>query len=172
MINNQPGRAGDYTKDFLEDFTGLLECDSYTGYNHVENVILVCCLAHCRRHFFEAVPADHSKRLKLLDINSPEEIPADAADPEKAKEGKKIPAEIGLCYCNQLFRIERTLKELSLEEHKAKRLELEVPVWDSFWSWLATVKPLGGSLLEKAVNYAANHRELLGNYLLDGRCEI
>ena len=47
-----------------------------------------------------------------------------------------------------------------------------MPVWDSFWSWLATVKPLGGSLLEKAVNYAANHRELLGNYLLDGRCEI
>ena len=28
------------------------------------------------------------------------------------------------------------------------------------------------SRLEKAVNYAANHRELLGNYLLDGRCEI
>ena len=49
---------------------------------------------------------------------------------------------------------------------------MEVPVWDNFWSWLATVEPLGGSLLEKAVNYAANHKELLGNYLLDGRCEI
>jgi len=172
LYDYQPGRAGDYAKDFLEGFTGLLECDGYTGYNHVENVTLVCCLAHCRRYFFEAVPAARRKKLKLLDINSPEEIPADAADPEKAKERKKIPAEIGLCYCNQLFRIERALKELSPEERKARRLELEVPVWDSFWSWLAIVKPLGGSLLEKAVNYAANHRELLGNYLLDGRCEI
>ncbi len=172
LYDYQPGRAGDYAKDFLEGFTGLLECDGYTGYNSVENVILVCCLAHCRRYFFEAVPAAYRKKQKLLDINSPEEIPADAADPEKAKEGKKIPAEIGLCYCNQLFRIERTLKSLSPEERKARRLELEVPVWDSFWSWLATVKPLGGSLLEKAVNYASNHRELLGNYLLDGRCEI
>lgn len=28
------------------------------------------------------------------------------------------------------------------------------------------------SKLEKAVNYANNHQELLENYLLDGRCEI
>ena len=172
LYDYQPGRAGNYAKNFLEGFSGLLECDGYTGYNSVENVILVCCLAHCRRYFFEAVPAARRKKIKLLDINSPEEIPEDAADPEKAKEDKKIPAEIGLCYCNKLFRIERTLKAMSPEERKNKRLELEVPVWDSFWSWLATVEPLGGSLLEKAVNYAANHKELLGNYLLDGRCEI
>ncbi len=172
LYDYQPGRAGNYAKNFLEGFSGLLECDGYTGYNSVENVILVCCLAHCRRYFFEAVPAARRKKIKLLDINSPEEIPEDAADPEKAKEGKRIPAEIGLCYCNKLFRIERTLKAMSPEERKNKRLELEVPVWDSFWSWLATVEPLGGSLLEKAVNYAANHKELLGNYLLDGRCEI
>ncbi len=172
LYDYQPGRAGNYAKNFLEGFSGLLECDGYTGYNSVENVILVCCLAHCRRYFFEAVPAARRKKIKLLDINSPEEIPEDAADPEKAKEDKKIPAEIGLCYCNKLFRIERTLKAMSPEERKNKRLELEVPVWDNFWSWLATVEPLGGSLLEKAVNYAANHKELLGNYLLDGRCEI
>ena len=73
---------------------------------------------------------------------------------------------------NLLFRVERRLKELSAEERKAKRLELEIPIWNAFWSWLETLTPLGGSLLEKAVGYAANHRELLGNYLLDGRCEI
>ena len=95
------------------------------------------------------MPAARRKKVKLLDINSPEEIPEETADPEKAKVGNRTPAEVGLCYCNQLFRIERTLKTLSAEERKEKRLELEVPVWDSFWSWLATVKPLGGSLLEK-----------------------
>ncbi|MEY8379276.1 transposase, partial [Lachnospiraceae bacterium 56-18] len=75
LYDYQPGRAGNYAKNFLEGFCGLLECDGYTGYNSVENVILVCCLAHCRRYFFEAVPAARRKKIKLLDINSPEEIP-------------------------------------------------------------------------------------------------
>ena len=35
-----------------------------------------------------------------------------------------------------------------------------------------TLNPTSGSKLEKAVNYALNHRETLMNYLLDGRCEI
>lgn len=172
LYEYQPGRQGEYAKNFLEGFSGLLECDGYTGYNQVENVILVCCLAHCRRYFFEAIPAARRKKVKLLDINSPEEIQEETADPEKAKKQKKIPAEIGLSYCNQIFRIERTLKAMDAKERKAKRLELENPVWDDFWTWLETLNPVGGSKLEKAVNYANNHRELLGNYLLDGRCEI
>lgn len=172
LYEYQPGRQGDHAKHFLEGFKGLLECDGYAGYSCVEDVILVCCLAHCRRYFFEAIPAARRKRYKLLDVNSPEEIPEAAASPEKAKEEQKIPAEIGLNYCNQLFRIERKLKELPAEERKAKRLELEMPIWDSFWEWLEAVSPVGGSNLEKAVNYAENHRETLGNYLLDGRCEI
>lgn len=172
LYEYQPGRKGEHAKNFLDGFSGLLECDGYTGYNCVENVILVCCLAHCRRYFFEAIPAAQRRKKKLLDIHSPEEIPEESADPERAKAAKKSPAEIGLQYCNQLFRVERTLKELSAEERKAKRLELEVPIWDSLWAWLGAVDPLGGSLLEKAVNYAENHRELLCNYLLDGRCEI
>lgn len=172
LYEYQPGRKGEYAKNFLEGFSGLLECDGYTGYNSVENATLVCCLAHCRRYFYEAIPAARRRKMKLLDINSPEEIPEEAADPEKAKEEKRIPAEIGLGYCNQLFRIERTLKELSAQERKSRRLDLEVPVWEGFWIWLDTLKPLGGSLLEKAVTYASNHRDLLENYLLDGRCEI
>lgn len=172
LYEYQPGRQGEHAKNFLEGFSGMLECDGYTGYNSVENVVLVCCLAHCRRYFFEAIPASRRRKVKLLDINSPEEIPEETSDPEKAKKEKRIPAEIGLSYCNQLFRIERILKGLSAEERKAKRLELEAPIWDSFWAWLGTIKPLGGSALEKAVGYADNHRELLCNYLLDGRCEI
>ncbi|MCD7790266.1 MAG: IS66 family transposase [Bacteroides thetaiotaomicron] len=172
LYEYQPGRKGEYARGFLEGFSGILECDGYTGYNSVDNVTLVCCLAHCRRYFYEAVPAARRRKMKLLDVNSPEEIPEEAASPDQAKEEKKTPAEIGVHYCNQLFKIERTLKDLPADDRKARRLELEVPIWENFWSWLATVDPAGGSLLEKAVNYAENHRELLGNYLLDGRCEI
>ena len=53
-----------------------------------------------------------------------------------------------------------------------KRLETQPRIWEEFWSWLETLSPTGGSKLEKAVNYAFNHKETLMNYLQDGRCEI
>lgn len=165
------GRAGKYAKDFLEGFRGLLQCDGYQGYNKVADVILVCCLAHGRRKFYEAVPAGRRKSLKLLDINSEEWI-KDPEIPDQPEQEKMIPAEIGLSYCNKLFYIEKTLKDLSSDERKAKREELETPVWDGFWKWIVTIQPLGGSKLQKAVNYALNHRETLCNYMKDGRCEI
>ncbi len=158
----QPGRKGEYAKNFLEGFRGLLECDGYTGYNQVENVTLVCCLAHCRRYFFEAIPAARRRSIKLLDVNSPEEIPQEAADPERAKEQQLLPSEIGLCYCNLLFRIERNLKDLEPEERKERRLKQEVPVWDAFWEWLGTVSPPGGSRLEKAVKLCQQPPEAAG----------
>ena len=112
------------------------------GYNSVENVTLVCCLAHCRRYFFEAVPAVRRRKIKLLDDSSPEEIPQEAADPERAKEDGRLPAGTGLCYCSQLFRIERTLKGLDAQGRKAKRLELEVPVWERFWDLNTSIKKM------------------------------
>lgn len=41
-----------------------------------------------------------------------------------------------------------------------------------FWEWLSSLNPTRGSKLEKAVNYAFNHRESLCTYLQDGRCEL
>ena len=160
------GRAGNYAKDFLEGFAGLLQCDGYQGYNKVADVILVCCLAHCRRKFYEAIPAGRRKSLKLLDINS-EEWLDDPDIPELSGLEQMIPAEVGLSYCNKLFYIEKTLKELPADERKAKREELETPVWNGFWKWIVTINPLGGSKLQKAVNYALNHRETLCNYMKD-----
>ena len=171
LYDYEQGRSGKYARDFLKGFTGLLQCDGYQGYNKVDDVILVCCLAHCRRKFYEAVPAGRRKKIKLLDINSEEWID-DPVIPAENELDRMIPAEIGLSYCNKLFYIERELKELSAEKRKAKREELETPVWNGFWKWIDTVQPLGGSKLQKAVNYALNHRETLCNYMKDGRCEI
>ena len=42
-------------------FHGLVQCDGYQGYNRLEDVTLVCCLAHARCRFFEAVPAARRK---------------------------------------------------------------------------------------------------------------
>lgn len=171
LYDYQPGRGGKYARSFLEGFTGLFQCDGYQGYNKVEDVILVCCLAHCRRKFYEAVPAERRKKMKLLDIQSDGAI-QEPVIPEEAELPKLIPAEVGLAYCNKLFFIERELKGLPANERKEKRLEKETPVWEGFFKWLGNITPAGGSKLEKAVNYARNHRETLCNYLLDGRCEI
>ena len=93
----------------------MVQCDGYQGYNRLEDVILVCCLAHARRKFFEAVPAARRKKLKLLDVNSDEAI-EDTGLPDEEKLEQLLPAEIGLLYCNKLFYLERTLKELEAEE--------------------------------------------------------
>ena len=171
LYEYQPGRKGCYPKEFLKGFKGKLQCDGYTGYNQVEDVTLVCCLAHCRRKFYEALPEERRKTLKLLDINSCEEL-KEPEIPEEDRLEMAPPAEIGLAYCNRLFFLERQLKEKGLEERKAARIEQEIPVWNQFWKWIDRLSPVGGSKLEKAVNYAQNHHETLMNYLLDGRCEI
>ena len=108
--------------------------------------------------------------MKLLDINSAEAL-KEPVIPETDLD-KYIPAEIGVAYCNKLFYLERTLKGLASEERKAKRLEQEVPVWDAFLNWLSGLNPTKGSKLEKAVNYAVNHKDSLQAYLQDGRCEL
>ena len=171
LYDYQPSRKGSCAQNFLEGFRGLVQCDGYQGYNRLEDVILVCCLAHARRKFFEAVPAARRKGLKLLDINSDMAI-EDINLPDEEEVKQFLPAEIGLLYCNKLFYLERTLKDLNPEERKHQRDVLEQPVWDQFWNWLDTLHPTGGSRLGTAVNYAQNHHDTLMNYLLDGRCEI
>ncbi|MDW2799660.1 transposase [Clostridium boliviensis] len=67
-------------------------------------------------------------------------------------------------YCNQLFQIEKELKDLEPEERQKKRLELERPVLDAFWKWTNGINALGGSKLAKAINYAQNQRSYMENY--------
>lgn len=73
-------------------------------------------MAHCRRKFFEALPVERKKTMKLLDIDSAEAI----KEPEISQGDleKYIPAEIGVAYCNKMFYMEREFKNLSFEERK------------------------------------------------------
>ena len=170
LYEYQPGRSGSYPRQFLEGFQGMLQCDGYQGYAKVAEVLLLCCSAHARRKFYEALPVEKKKTIKLLDINSAQAI-KEPEIPQKDLD-KYIPAEIGVAYFNKLFYLEREFKDLSPEDRQAKRMEQEVPIWDNFFTWLETLNPSKGCKLEKAVNYALNHKDTLRNYLLDGRCEL
>lgn len=168
LYDYQPGRGSQYPIEFLQGFKGMLHCDGYSAYGCIEDVILICCLAHARRKFFDAIPASRRKNFKLLDINSEEIL----QDPDCSGFKELIPAEQGVIFCNRLFFRERLLKNLPPEEKKQKRIEEETAIWDEFWNWIGILNPVGGSKLEKAVNYAQNHHETLMNYMKDGRCEI
>lgn len=148
LFDYQPSRSGDNAAAFLKDFKGYVHTDGYSGYNSLKEVTRCGCWAHLRRKFYEAIP------------------------PGKQNKSEESYAEIGVGYCNRLFHIEEELQDLSPEERYIKRLELEKPVLEAFWSWLDTVAALRGSKLAKAVTYALNQKPFMENYLLDGRCSI
>ena len=148
LYDYQPSRNGDHAVTYLKDFKGYVHSDGFSGYNKLKDVTRCGCWAHLRRKFVEAIPAKKSKDASLTS------------------------AEIGRDYCNQLFKIEDSLKNLSPEERFHKRLELEKPVLEAFWCWLENVTFLKGSALGKAVIYAKNQKPYMENYLLDGRLAI
>jgi len=55
--------------------------------------------------------------------------------------------------CNQLFRIEKQLTDITPDERCERRLELAKPVWDAYLVWLKKAKPLPQSALGKSVTY-------------------
>ncbi|WP_154442839.1 IS66 family transposase [Tissierella pigra] len=151
LYEYQPSRASKHPKEFLKGFKGFLQTDGYQGYNDVSDVIQVGCFAHARRGFTDTLKA----------------LPKDSTV-------SKTNAQEGVDFCNELFRIERALKELSPEERYIKRLEQSKPVLEAFLSWLNIKKEqvLPKSNLGKAINYCLNQWSKLESFMLDGRLEI
>lgn len=151
LYDYQQTRASKHPRRFLDGFEGYLHVDGYAGYNGLSNVTLVGCWAHARRKFTEA--------LKAL--------------PESASTSN-VKAKEGLAFCNQLFEIERDLKDVSPEERYKERLERSQPVLEAFSAWLREQTPrvLPKSALGQAIKYCRNQWERLGAFLQDGRLEI
>lgn len=148
LYDYQPSRNGDHAAIYLKDFKGYVHSDGYSGYNKLSGITRVGCWAHLRRKFVEAIST------------------------KKSLDAPPTNAEIGRQYCDKLFSIEDSLKDLSPEEKFRKRLELAKPVLEAFWCWLDSLNALKGSALGKAVTYAQNQRPYMENYLLDGRCSL
>ena len=157
IYDYHPTRAHIVPENYLKNWNGYLHTDCYDGYNPLEGHLVRCaCWAHLRRYWYDAVPAELQKAAEKGTIN-------------KEQAG---PAVTGFLYCNKLFEIERSLKNLTPEERYEKRIEKELKLIKKFFAWVDTLEPLGGSKLEKAVNYSKNHEETLQNYLKDGRLSI
>jgi transposase len=151
LFEYQTTRAGKHPRRFLSGFKGYLHVDGYTGYNGLPDITLVGCWAHARRKFDEA--------LKAL---------------PDAKSSAPVAAKEGLDFCNQLFAIERDLKEATPDERYKIRLERSRPVLDAFSAWLKNQFPrvLPKSALGQAIRYCRSQWDKLEAFLLDGRLEI
>jgi len=152
LYEYQTTRASKHPCRFLNGFKGYLHVDGYAGYNGLPDVILVGCLSHARRKFTDT--------LKAL--------------PKTEQGTVSVTAQEGLNFCNQLFVIERELKELSYEERYQARLERSAPILEAFSAWLKMQTPrvLPKSALGQAIQYCRNQWSKLTAFLKDGRLEI
>lgn len=117
----------------------------------MKDVTLVGCWAHARRKFDEA--------LKAL---------------PPSQEKTETAAQQGLKFCNQLFAIERELKEVSAEARYTIRQERSLPVLNAYLAWLRQQRSrtLPKSKLGEAIGYSLNQWDKLSAFLEDGRLEI
>lgn len=139
---------------FLQDYTGKLMADCYSGYQGITlrtdgRIERGACVAHARRKVFDG------------------------------RGGYPLEASFLLGKFQQLYDIEDRAKKSSTEDSPEERLALRqreaVPVWEAIGQWLwcdAASRILPKSKLGEALGYLKNHWDPLRLYLTDGRMPI
>ena len=146
----RPGRGANILHETLDSFGGILQSDGYSAYTSFmkahPGVVLVSCLAHIRRKFFDA----RSNHPEL--------------------------AEMALRAIQYLYRIEDICRryELAPERRRWLRQRYARPAYTALLEWVNEQRraSLSKGGIGKALNYAYNHLPRLGAYLDDGRIEI
>jgi|TARA_Y100000310_G_scaffold343827_1_gene453320 transposase len=152
LFDFDPTRSAAVPLRLMADYQGYLVTDGYKGYAAIlrqPGVLGAGCWAHARRKFDEAIKSQG----------------------KPAKSGK---AHQGLAFIQQLYRIERQIREQPPDERKRIRLAKASPLLDKIKAWLVSsideVPPR--SKLGIAINYLATEWDHLGRYLEDGRVPI
>jgi len=149
IYDYQSDRRHIHPGNFLKNFKGYLHTDGYEGYHKLpETIIVVGCLAHLRRKFFDA--------FKTL---------------PKEKQPESNAAK-GVAYLDKLFHLEKQFASLTPDNRLKERERLSRAVFDEFYNWIYGLAALPNTLLGKAIHYANSQRKYLERYLLDGRLEI
>jgi transposase len=143
-----PDRKGERPRTHLRGYTGILQADAYSGYDHLYrdgSIVEAACWAHARRKFYDVLQVDASP------------IATDAM------------RRIGLLYA-----IEREIRGLSPAVRRAVRQERSAPILADLRTWLeATLLQLSAkSGLAKAIHYSLVRWPALTRYCEDGRIEI
>jgi transposase len=146
LFDYAPTRAGSVPTSLLDDFSGYLVTDDYSGYNAVckENGITrVACWAHARRKFNDV--------LKI----------------QKVKAGK---AQVAMNYIGQLYRLEKQCADLSNKARLASRKKESSLIINEMREWLdkSLSQSPKESKLGNALHYLNNNWSRLIEFLIDG----
>lgn len=158
LFSYSPSRSGAQACELLKGFSGYLQTDDYGGYNKAvkaNQLTQLGCNAHARRKFNDARKS---------------EPPQAVASGSKKLSG----ADIGLLFYKKLYRIEKEIKDLSLEKRFQIRLEKSVPLMKKFVMWAEKKlqdRPKG-SKLGTALKYLVRNQEKLIQYCGHGKLNI
>ncbi len=145
VFHYRPGRGGDFAKNLLAGFQGVLVRDQYAGYNKVEGVTPAGCWAHLRRKFVESSPKG-------------------ADEPPDTLTGQAI------LQIRKIFEIEKDLQDHTPEERQKERLDRAKPLIDDFFAWVESKRPevTAKCKLREAMDYALNGKKTYYAYLDNG----
>ncbi len=157
LFEYDPSRSGAVPVRLLDDFSGILQADGYSGYAPIcsaNKLTRIGCWDHVRRKFIEATKA--------------------AKSVGKGKKAKLSKADVALSHINKLYAIERQIKDLSIAERYRIRQELSLARLEAFKSWLDEnlIKVMKGSLTRKAMEYTLNQWSTLTGYCERGDLQI
>ena len=142
-------RGSEVVNERLKNFKGILQTDGYSGYNtqrRREDIISLGCWDHARRKFADVVKAcSHNK---------------------SGKAGKMLEK------IAELYGIEATIKNLSIDERKKVRQKNSKPMLDDIKDFLYKINAPPKSLLGVAVTYAKNQWASLVRYIDHGETQI
>ena len=133
---------------FLKDYEGYLQSDGYSVYSALptQNITLLCCMAHARRHFFDAQQNDKARATWVLD-------------------------KMQILYAVEAYAREHTLNP---SQRLALRQEKSIPILTEIKTWLDThlLQTTPKSPIGKAIAYSLNRWDKLSVYTNDGILEI
>ena len=122
------GRSGDVSKKRLLDFSGIMQTDGYSCYNHFRDskeVTTLGCWDHARRKFIDAVKVDNNNANGLA--------------------GQFIKL------MGKLYKVEAEHNESITNERYAARQQLSVPILNDIFALAKRSNELPKSLLGKAI---------------------
>ena len=135
-------RARSALESFTEGYTGTIVCDGYLAYDKLKGVTFANCWAHVRRYWLKA-------------------------DSQNGQIG-----QIGVNYCDELYRLKRQFKHLSPSKRRKKLQKHSKPIVEKFLEWVETSPFFEKNALAKAAEYTLNKENGLKAFLHDGRIEI
>lgn len=156
-------RSGDYPKEHLEGWSGILQADAFGGYNQLyaagrqpAPIIEAACWSHGRRKFFELADIASSAHRKA-EGGTPAPI-----SPLALEAVKRI---------DVLFDIERAINGKSPAERLVVRREQSAPLVAALETWMREERARLSrhNAVAKAMDYMLKRWDAFAAFLVDGR---